>query len=91
MSFRENSQKFHGKTATITATATTKTKRMKNNQDAVTANPLGCGSLWKNKKTTTKTAPDCHEIFSKFLAMTATAKGNDNDWVATKILRIFSQ
>jgi hypothetical protein len=22
---------------------------MKNNQDAVTANPLGCGSLWKIK------------------------------------------
>ena len=28
---------------------TTKTKRMKNNQDTVTANPLGCGSLWKIK------------------------------------------
>ena len=44
-------------------------KRMKNNQDAVTANPLGCGSLW-NKKQQTTTAngtglPRKHFVFSR--------------------------
>ena len=38
----ENTPYFHEMTATA--------KRMKNNQSAVTANPLRCGSLWKIKK-----------------------------------------
>ena len=54
--------------------ATAKTKRMKSNQDAVTANPLGCGSLWNNKqqqrqrqrqRQTAKTALDCHDLRSR--------------------------
>ena len=88
MSFRENSQKFHGKTATITATATTKTKRMKNNQDAVTANPLGCGSLWNNKQQQRQRL-DCHDLRSR------NDKKVENGfiflWIATKTLRVFSQ
>ena len=80
---------------TAKATATAKTKRMKSNQDAVTANPLGCGSLWKIKnnnykdETTTATALDCHDLRSR----------NDKEvengfvflWIATKTLRVFSQ
>ena len=55
MDCHENTPYFHG----MTATATTKTKRMKNNQDAVTANPLGCGSLWNNKQQQRQRL-DCH-------------------------------
>ena len=87
--------KFLAMTTKTTAKATAKTKRMKNNQDAVTANPLGCGSLWKIKnnnykdETTTATALDCHDLRSR----------NDKEvengfvflWIATKTLRVFSQ
>ena len=59
---------------------TTKTKRMKNNQDTVTANPLGCGSLWKIKNNNgnggglPRPSEVCH-----FLEQKRTSKNNFSD------------
>ena len=58
------------------------------NINAVTANPLGCGSLWNNKQQQRQRL-DCHDLRSR------NDKKVENGfiflWIATKILRIFTE